>query len=143
VLGLGDQRQVQGDDVARLTEGRKVDELYIRNVGDVGVVSDHAKAERQSSRCNSPPDIAETDQAQYLAAKARHRLEQRPIPSTALDAVAQRRDLPHRCQQERQRMVCHLVGTDRGHVDDRDSLPFGGSEIDVIEANAARDKHAT
>ena len=73
-------------------------------------------------------DMTKTDESDQIAADAVNRPLNRAVfpAAVAADVALIFRQLPNQCQNHRTRMVCNVIDTIRGVVDNHDAVLIGG-----------------
>ena len=140
---LRQQRRVQRDEIRlgqQIFELTFFDRNAIVSLLDEGIEEENAHAERGGSLRYPPGDVAETDQAERAAGKAKDRLAGRHLPPSRSHQPIVECDLAGAGQQQRQCVLSHLLEAVRRIVGDNDAGRGGRGEIDRVHADAvARD----
>ena len=134
VTGLGVQGDLDGDPVRFPEESVKIvhqpDAELARDVLlDVGIVGDHAEAERLEAPRQRLADLAQAHQSRRLAVQRRDRPAGRPVPHALSHRPVVRDELPVEREEHRRRVVGDLeVAHPRG-VGDQDARARGGVHV--------------
>ena len=81
-------------------------------------------------------NAAEAHQAERAAAKPVDRHDVRHLPLAGVHLGVDERDLAHHRQQQRHRVVGHLVDAVVGNLGDDDPRRRGGRDVHVVDADA-------
>ena len=132
------QRHMERYDVARLQQLVHIDRTDMMRVHDVfadkRVVRLDAAAEGLHARRDGPPDMAEADEADEVAAHAVDRPGHGAVFPAAVDVDVRQvfRQLPNQRQYHSARMVGNIVDAVRHVIDDENAVAGSPIQIDVV-----------